>query len=360
MPTNNSSNINATGLANYNGTGTFTGVTTTNHNLLIGLTGNSITNVAPSATSGVPVISQGASVDPTFGTAVVAGGGTGVTSATAYAVITGGTTSTNPLQSVASVGTSGQVLTSNGASALPSFQGAPAPASSASATVSLVDDFMINKPAGSNTELYGNLCWTNPSATGLCLGLANATENNRPGLIANSQLAVATTNSGIVLGGRAAPAALYQLNFILGGGTLTVTWYVKTATLSTGTNRYILRAGIGDTLGADQVNGCYFEYSDNINSGNWVSKTASASTRTTTNSSTAVGTGWSVLQLVVNADASSVAFSVNGANIATIATNIPTTAITPFLDTLWVAGTVPASSILVDLFTLSQPLTTPR
>ncbi len=48
-------------------------------------------------------------------------GGTGDTSFTAYAVITGGTTSTSSLQSVASLGTSGQVLTSNGAGALPSF-----------------------------------------------------------------------------------------------------------------------------------------------------------------------------------------------------------------------------------------------
>lgn len=52
----------------------------------------------------------------------VASGGTGNTSLTAYAVLTGGTTSTGPIQSVASVGTSGQVLTSNGAGALPTFQ----------------------------------------------------------------------------------------------------------------------------------------------------------------------------------------------------------------------------------------------
>lgn len=49
-------------------------------------------------------------------------GGTGITSATAYAVLVGGTTSVNPFQSVASVGTAGQVLTSNGAGAKPSFQ----------------------------------------------------------------------------------------------------------------------------------------------------------------------------------------------------------------------------------------------
>ncbi len=49
-------------------------------------------------------------------------GGTGLSSATAYAVLCGGTTSTGAFQSIASVGTSGQVLTSNGAGALPTFQ----------------------------------------------------------------------------------------------------------------------------------------------------------------------------------------------------------------------------------------------
>jgi len=56
------------------------------------------------------------------GTLPVANGGTGATTQTAYAVLCGGTTSTGAYQSVASVGTSGQVLTSNGASTLPTFQ----------------------------------------------------------------------------------------------------------------------------------------------------------------------------------------------------------------------------------------------
>jgi len=56
------------------------------------------------------------------GTLPVANGGTGVATTTAYAVQCGGTTSTGAHQAVASVGTTGQVLTSNGASALPTFQ----------------------------------------------------------------------------------------------------------------------------------------------------------------------------------------------------------------------------------------------
>src|SRR5208337_1238735 len=118
----NALDITSAGLVKFDGTATFTGVTTTQHDLLIGAASNGITNVAPSATSGVPVISQGASSDPAFGTAVVAGGGTGLTSTTAYSVLCGGTTTTAALQSVASLGSSGQVLTSNGAAALPTWK----------------------------------------------------------------------------------------------------------------------------------------------------------------------------------------------------------------------------------------------
>ena len=56
------------------------------------------------------------------GTLPVANGGTGDASFTTYSVITGGTTSTGALQSVSGVGTAGQILTSNGASALPTWQ----------------------------------------------------------------------------------------------------------------------------------------------------------------------------------------------------------------------------------------------
>ena len=54
----------------------------------------------------------------------VADGGTGKGTTTAYAVQCGGTTSTAAHQSIAGVGTADQVLTSNGPSALPTFQDA--------------------------------------------------------------------------------------------------------------------------------------------------------------------------------------------------------------------------------------------
>jgi hypothetical protein len=59
----------------------------------------------------------------TLGAALPVGsGGSGVTSATAYSVLCGGTTSTGPFQSVSGLGSAGQVLTSNGAAAMPTWQ----------------------------------------------------------------------------------------------------------------------------------------------------------------------------------------------------------------------------------------------
>lgn len=76
--------------------------------------------------SGGPVTASGTIAITYSGTALpVANGGSGATSHTAYAPIFGGTTSTGAVQS-GSLGTSGWVLTSNGAGALPTFQAAGA------------------------------------------------------------------------------------------------------------------------------------------------------------------------------------------------------------------------------------------
>lgn len=92
----------------------------TQYNVQTGGASGTLNNVAPSATSGVPVISQGSSSQPVFGTAVVGGGGTGITTATAYGVLTAGTTSTGNFQ-VVTPGASGTILQSGGASALPTW-----------------------------------------------------------------------------------------------------------------------------------------------------------------------------------------------------------------------------------------------
>jgi hypothetical protein len=100
---------------------------TTQHDVLVGAANNLITNIAPTSTSGIPLVSNGTSSDPSFTTAVVAGGGTGNTTFTAYSVITAGTAATGAFQNVVGVGSSGNVLTSNGAAALPTWQAVSGP-----------------------------------------------------------------------------------------------------------------------------------------------------------------------------------------------------------------------------------------
>jgi hypothetical protein len=104
--------------------GPYTPATYTAHGVLLGQGNSSIVAVAPSATSGVALISQGAAADPAFGTVVVAGGGTGNTSQAAYSLVCGGTTTTGAFQAVSDVAT-GQVLVSGGTSALPAFSATP-------------------------------------------------------------------------------------------------------------------------------------------------------------------------------------------------------------------------------------------
>lgn len=102
-------------------TGTFSLTGMTNHNVLIGAGTDTLTKVAPSATSGVPLISQGAAVDPAFGTAVVAGGGTGNATQAAYSLVAGGTTTTGAFQAVGPNSSSNAILYAQGSSALPNF-----------------------------------------------------------------------------------------------------------------------------------------------------------------------------------------------------------------------------------------------
>jgi len=138
----NSINESTTGVSGFTGTA-FVGTPVTQYNVLTGSsTSSTLNNVAPSATSGIPLISQGAAVQPTFGTAAVAGGGTGNTTFTAYSVICAGTTSTGAFQNVSGVGAAGQVLTSNGAGALPTWQNAPTGGASLA--------FQITQTSGSN------------------------------------------------------------------------------------------------------------------------------------------------------------------------------------------------------------------
>jgi len=237
----------------------------TQYNVLIGNNVSAITTVAPSATSGVPLISQGAAADPAFGTAVVAGGGSGRTTATAYAVICGGTTTTAAHQSIASVGTSGQLLTSNGAGALPTFQTA------GSASISITGDsggalvasaftftggttgltfagagttetitgtlVVANGGTGLTSFTQGDIIYSSAANTLSALAknasstryLSNTGASNNP---AWAQIALATGVSGTlpVANGGTSSTSLTQYNVLIGNNTSAIATVAPSAT----------------------------------------------------------------------------------------------------------------------------------
>lgn len=91
--------------------------------VLIGNGTSPIATVAASATSEQPLLSTGSSSNPAYGTMLVVGGGTSVTSfANTYGVICAGTTTTGALQVTASPSTAGQGLVSAGATSVPTWQ----------------------------------------------------------------------------------------------------------------------------------------------------------------------------------------------------------------------------------------------
>jgi len=125
-----------TGVLIGHGTSAVTGNAVTQHDVLIGGASNAITSLAPSAASGIPLISQGVAADPIFGTASVPGGGTGATTLTGvligngtspitgnpvtqFNVLVGG--ASNAITSITPSGVSGIPLISDGAAANPMF-----------------------------------------------------------------------------------------------------------------------------------------------------------------------------------------------------------------------------------------------
>jgi hypothetical protein len=88
------------------------------------------------------------------GTLGVAAGGTGLAIFTPYAVVAGGTAGTTPLQQVAGVGSSGQLLTSNGAAALPTWQAAPSPSAASVGAIPINRKFFATWQTDNNIRTF--------------------------------------------------------------------------------------------------------------------------------------------------------------------------------------------------------------
>jgi hypothetical protein len=203
MPWTNAVDANQTGVQTIND-GVWTGSTFSQYTTLVGGATNSIVGITPSATIGIPLVSGGSSANPNYTTIVVAGGGTGATSFTAYAPILGGTTATGSVQSAGTdIGTAGHVLTSNGSSAIPSFQAA------VSSVAGTANQVLVNGSSGSVQT--GSITLTLPQNISISsvvqfskLGLGTTTSNNTLSITGNASIGYGDTaapTSGLIVQG---------------------------------------------------------------------------------------------------------------------------------------------------------------
>jgi len=154
--------------------------------------------------------------------------------------------------------------------------------------------------------------------------------------------------------------------FLLGGSELTINWVVDIGTLSNGTDRYIDYIGLTDSNKTDlmgsvtqPLNGCFFKYSDNLNSGNWQIICGNAGVYTTVNTATPAAVGFHNYGIHINSAGTIATFTINGVIVGTVTTNLPTVVqIGPAILIEHISGTMPF--LYIDLYYYVQILNTAR
>lgn len=191
----NATNDVTTGITGFTGT-SFTATPATQYNVQVGgATTSTLTNVAPSATSGIPLVSAGAAANPTFSTAVVAGGGTGSTSFNINGAVYSNTTTTGALQ--AATLTSGQLL----------IGGTTTPAA---ATLTAGSGVFISNGNNSITisASGGGFTWTDVTGATQTLAVANGYVTDRAGGVTYTLPATAALGDTIKIVGKTGIAVI--------------------------------------------------------------------------------------------------------------------------------------------------------
>lgn len=252
-------------------------------------------------------------------------------------------------------GDAGQVLTSNGAGAAPTFEDA---ASGSLDITSLTAEPLIQasdplpfydvsaaanrKVVRSDLTSVGRAFWAYESdffslssseiirveSTGSGSTVSYITsEAGRPGIQRHS--------TGTTTTGRSAVSSHYAetwgtFGVYLGDGIVTVETAVRVADLSDGTDTYSLALGMSNcTFNASctPTDAIWLTYTDSVNSGKWrgVCTEDSASTNVDDTGTAVAAATWYRLGIVVNAAASSAEFFVNGSSIGSCGSNVPDT-----------------------------------
>jgi hypothetical protein len=176
---------------------------------------------------------------------VVADGGTGASSFTAYSLIAAGTTSTGAFQNVSGVGTAGQILTSNGAGTLPTWQAAAAggTVTSVSGTTNRITSTGGTDPIIDISAVYvgqtslvtlGTVTTGTWSATNIALAKGGT---NAALTADNGAIFYSTATAGALLASTATAGKVLQ-----SGSSAAPTWSTPTYPSASGTSGTILRS----------------------------------------------------------------------------------------------------------------------
>jgi len=276
-------------------------------------------------------------VTPTVAVGGVTGLGTGV--ATALAI---------------SVGSAGAPVVFNGDGGTPSSitltnaTGYPAATTTTAGTVPGIGVNAVNAPTATNaatlaqinglsrrtmsmlfTDFMGRLSgfqqtdgfvWGAQSGSGGSIA-DQASEASHPGI--NRLSTGATSASGFYgLDNAVSNSAVYLLN----DGTLYWEWCIRIPTLSDATNRFIIHVGCASANTSVSSEMFSIRYSDNVNSGKFLGVCRAASSETTVDTGITVAANtWYRVGALMNANATSAQFYVDGvATGAAVTTNIPT------------------------------------
>jgi hypothetical protein len=182
---------------------------------------------------------------------------------------------------------------------------------------------MIGVSAATQGDFFA---WDNAGAGA---GSAAATpETGHPGCI--------QTNTGTTTTGRAGYRLQIPSNFFFGNGSVTISYIIKTGTLSDGTNTYRIGCGfcndvdqIGNNTAVASKYGVLFQYgsaiSDGLANGNWRCTTFDGSSIDIQPTGVAVAAStWYLLTIEVNDVGNTVVYSINNNKVASTTTAIPT------------------------------------
>lgn len=216
------------------------------------------------------------------------------------------------------------------------------------AAYSVVDEFVAS-------GVQGWLNWLQTNSGSGAASTDGTSEAGHPGVL---DMSTGTTTTG-----RAAitnPGAFGTGGWLLGAGMrMALTGLQRVVELSDAVERYTVHFGLGGNFAGDVFpnDGIFFVY-DDATSANWLARTVSGSTPTTIDTGVPVSTDWQQLELAVDGTAEAT-FAIDGTDVATISTNIPTAGLSYGWRIFKSAGTTPRI-LVVDTFVLDVLFTGPR